>query len=86
MRGLIKDKNNMAFFNRGEEIKIIGSFFEEYKELVYKFLDGYYPTDYTEYEEEKRGLLHEKKSKKLLSVLDFLEKNKNKSLTFRNTK
>ena len=77
-RGLFKNINNFFLWTQDKEPIAKGVFFKEYKELTSALIQGYYntatgvPRDYSKYEELK-GRLLKNPTKKLYSLLNYLE-------------
>ena len=81
MRGIFRNNTNFVLLAKDNQIIVKGLFFKGYGELVESFLWGYFPEDYTDYENKKNELM-KNKDKKLLEVLHYLESCKPKTGKF----
>jgi len=74
MRGIFKDVNSYALYNRNHQVKVKGKFFKGCENLVNIFLECSYYGDYSNYDALKQEVIKKNKDKQLMKVLDFLEK------------
>jgi hypothetical protein len=78
-RGIFKGVNDFALIKEDNSLEVKGRFFKNNSVLIRNFLEGYYPLDFSRYEEERENILKSKLVKdNVKGVIQFLEECKPK--------